>query len=56
MYKGKEPVEFASLPYTSYEEYTVTNIDSISEVLETYYASRNIYTRIRQKSSDRVVS
>lgn len=52
MYKGKEPVEFASLPYTSYEEYTVTNYDSISEVLETYYASRNIYTRIRQKSSD----
>lgn len=51
MYKGKEPVEFASLPYTSYEEYTVTNYDSISEVLETYYASRNIYTRIRQKSS-----
>ena len=52
MYKGKEPVEFASLPYTSYEEYTVTNYDSISEVLETYYASHNIYTRIRQKSSD----
>ena len=52
MYKGKEPVEFASLPYTSYEEYTVMNYDSISEVLETYYASRNIYTRIRQKSSD----
>ncbi len=52
MYKGKEPAEFASLPYTSYEEYTVTNYDSISEVLETYYASRNIYTRIRQKSSD----
>lgn len=52
IYKGKEPVEFASLPYTSYEEYTVTNYDSISEVLETYYASRNIYTRIRQKSSD----
>ena len=52
MYKGKEPVEFASLPYTSYEEYTVPNYDSISEVLETYYASRNIYTRIRQKSSD----
>ncbi len=52
MYKGKEPVEFAALPYTSYEEYTVTDYDSISEVLETYYASRNIYTRIRQKSSD----
>ncbi len=52
MYKGKEPVEFAALPYTSYKEYTVTDYDSISEVLETYYASRNIYTRIRQKSSD----
>ena len=28
------------------------NFDSISQVLEEYYASRNVYTRIRQKSVD----
>lgn len=32
--------------------YTMTEYDSISKVLEEYYASRNIYTRIRQKSVD----
>ena len=32
--------------------YTMTGYDSISKVLEEYYASRNIYTRIRQKSVD----
>ena len=32
--------------------YTMTEYDSISKVLEEYYASKNIYTRIRQKSVD----
>ena len=35
-----------------YADFTVTVYDSISEVLETFYASKNIYTRIRQKSVD----
>ncbi len=52
IYRGKEPVEFAALPYTEYADCTKVTYDSISEVLETYYASRNSYTRIRQKSSD----
>lgn len=34
------------------EIYQMTEYDSISKVLEQYYASRNIYTRIRQKSVD----
>ena len=33
-------------------EYTMQHFSSISAVLEQYYASRNIYTRIRQKSVD----
>lgn len=33
-------------------EYQVEHFDSISKVLETYYASKNVITRIRQKSSD----
>ncbi|MDD7638276.1 MAG: NFACT family protein, partial [Clostridiales bacterium] len=32
--------------------YTMTEYDSISHVLEEYYASKNVYTRIRQKSVD----
>lgn len=34
------------------EVYRMVEYDSISKVLEQYYASRNIYTRIRQKSVD----
>ena len=33
-------------------EYTMQHFSSISAVLEQYYASRNVYTRIRQKSVD----
>jgi predicted ribosome quality control (RQC) complex YloA/Tae2 family protein len=32
--------------------YHMTTYDSISQVLEEYYASKNVYTRIRQKSVD----
>lgn len=52
IYKGKEPVEFAAVRLLSYQNYEIHTYDSISKVLETYYASRNSYTRIRQKSSD----
>lgn len=34
------------------DAYQMTEYDSISKVLEQYYASRNVYTRIRQKSVD----
>ncbi len=33
-------------------DYTMQHFSSISAVLEQYYASRNVYTRIRQKSVD----
>ena len=55
---GKEPIDFSCVPLTMYEEssekeeYKILNYDSISTVLEQYYASRNLYTRIRQKSVD----
>lgn len=51
-YKGEEPKEFSSLPLTHFSEYTRKTFDSISEVLETYYAAKNTLTRIRQKSAD----
>ena len=54
----KEPIDFFCFPLTMYEEdkagkrYNILKYDSISRVLEQYYATRNIYTRIRQKSVD----
>ena len=54
IYQKEEPVEFSSLPLTCYEgaPYTAKSFDSISLLLETYYASKNTITRIRQKSAD----
>ncbi len=52
VYKGKEPVDFAAVVCTEYEGCERVGYSCISEVLETYYASKNSYTRIRQKSSD----
>ena len=50
--KEKEPVEFSALFLTMYKDYTSTEYTSISQVLEIYYAEKNIYARIRQKSTD----
>lgn len=51
--KEKEPIDFSCFPLSEYTNiYTMTKYDSISCVLEKYYASKNIYTRIRQKSAD----
>ncbi len=52
IYNGREPIEFAALPLTLYADKTVKNYDSISTVLEQYYAERSTVTRIRQKSAD----
>lgn len=49
---GKEPIEFAAVSLTQYAEMDVTDYDDISQVLETFYADKDIYTRIRQKSVD----
>ena len=53
IYRDDEPVEYAVLPLTQYgPEYHSQTFESVSEMLETYYASKEILTRIRQKSSD----
>lgn len=49
---GNEPIEFSSVSLTQYNDMDITNYDSISNVLELYYAEKNSYSRIRQKSSD----
>ena len=52
LYNGREPIEFAALPLTLYADKTARSFDSISAVLEQYYAERSMVTRIRQKSVD----
>ena len=54
VYKNEEPVEFAAVSLTCYEgsDYEAKTFESISTLLETYYASKNAVTRIRQKSVD----
>ena len=46
------PVEFSSIPLTMYADDVCEREASISTVLQTYYAAKNSYSRIRQKSSD----
>lgn len=53
-YTGKQPVEFAAIPLTMYshgDDYIVP-YESMSLLLEQYYAEKNTLTRIRQKSAD----
>ncbi|MGN0341513.1 MAG: NFACT family protein [Roseburia sp.] len=52
IYRGDEPIDFSSILMTQYQDLNVQQEDSISAVLEQYYAQRNSYTRIRQKSAD----
>lgn len=54
VYDGEEPVEFSAFPLTCFEggRYHAESYDSISSLLETYYASKNAITRIKQKSVD----
>jgi len=51
-YKGSEPKEFSALPLTHFGQYEVVKFNSISVLLENYYATKNTVTRIRQKSVD----
>lgn len=53
-YTGRQPVEYAALPLTLYSkgEDSLRPCESISALLEQYYAEKNTLTRIRQKSVD----
>lgn len=46
------PNEFSALPLTHFQNLEKKEYGSISEVLSTYYATRNTLVRIRQKSAD----
>ena len=51
-YDGREPKEFAALPLNHFDGYECREYASISEVLSTFYSTRSLLTRIRQKSAD----
>lgn len=52
IYQGREPVEFSSVELTQYRDSACETFEGISQVLERYYAQRNVLTRIRQRSAD----
>lgn len=64
IYKGNEPIEFGSLEFGIYNDVNTKEskkaagtlncitYDTISEVLHTYYATKNAISRIRQRSVD----
>ncbi len=49
-YVAGKPVEFCALPLTMYDQ--TTPFDSMSALLENFYAEKDALSRIRQKSSD----
>lgn len=55
IYKEEVPAEFSSVPlkmYTSDNSYSIKKCESISKMLFDYYATKEILSRIHQKSSD----
>ena len=51
-YNQGGPKEFASVPLSHFGQYNCKSFESVSLLLENYYASKNTLTRIRQKSVD----
>lgn len=50
--ENKRPFEFSSVLLTQYNHLETEQSESVSAVLERFYAERDTYTRIRQKSVD----
>lgn len=52
IYYGEEPKEFSCIPLTSYSDGTSKSFPSIFDVLICYYAEKEKYTRMKQKTAD----
>lgn len=50
--KSGKPEEFSAITLSTYNDCSAMSYDSISSLLEDYYAKKNLYTRMRQKSVD----
>lgn len=52
VYENQQPVEYAAIQLSSYAQEQTRSFESISSLLEYYYAEKNVITRIRQRSVD----
>ena len=52
VYENRQPKEYAATRLTSYSDENTRLFDTISELLEYYYAQKSAITRIRQRSVD----
>lgn len=52
LYSGDEPKEFSCVELSSFPDCEMKSYDSIFEVLIGYYAQKEKYTRMKQKSAD----
>ncbi|MDE7274765.1 MAG: NFACT family protein [Lachnospiraceae bacterium] len=52
VYENSQPVEYAAIRLSSYAQEQSRRFESISALLEYYYAEKNVITRIRQRSVD----
>lgn len=50
--KNDKPEEFSAVKLSTFSDCKAISYESISELLENYYAKKNQYTRMRQKSVD----
>lgn len=50
--QNKVPVDFAAVHLSQYEDMNTLRLDSVSQVLERFYAEKNRSERIRQRSAD----
>ena len=52
IYKKERPKEFSALPLSCYQTLESKQNDSISYILENYYETKDLYSRMHQKSAD----
>ena len=57
-YKGDKPLDFSAFKMLLYQDCPSVSFDSMSLLLETFYAQKSVYTRMQTKSADlrRIVS
>ena len=52
VYDEDEPVAFSAIPLRMYEDMTIQPFTDISDLLREYYAKKDTYSRMHQKSTD----
>ena len=52
IYENGIPTEYCAIPLSSYSNDAIKHFESISELLERFYAEKNTIFRIRQRSTD----